>query len=158
MKKILLASLIVALAFAGVSAQGKSGPGSDPKSGTQSQAPASVTLEGKLSFVDTQPALTVNGKSYLLIAPEFFYYAYTYGLKEGQTIKVEGLEIPARAGQLRPEYARFAVTKLSFNGKDFDLGRSGMMGQGRGMMGQDWDGTPDQGRGMMGQGQRGSDR
>ena len=98
----------------------------------------SKTVEGKLSFLDGNPALQTSSEIYLLGFPDFYYYAYSNNLKTGDSLKVEGYQFEPDANKTRPY---LAVAKVTVNGKTFDFsGARGMMG-GRSSMG---------GGGMMG--------
>ncbi|MBP7096950.1 MAG: hypothetical protein KBC36_12795 [Spirochaetia bacterium] len=92
-------------------------------------ATAAKTLEGKLQIVDGVAALVVKDLTYILHFPGFFRTAYVEEIKVGTTIKVEGSEYPAPAGQTRPI---FAATKLTVGSKTFDLATQF---QGRGAFG-----------------------
>jgi hypothetical protein len=114
-------------------------------------ASRSKTLEGKLGFIDADPVLETKDATYILGFPNFYFYAYTDGIKQGTTLKVEGYSFaPASSG----DKPYFAVSRATINGKSYDFGgfgagapgtRGGMMGggYGRGMMGG-------YGQGMMG--------
>ncbi len=91
-------------------------------------------IEGKLAFADGGPVIQTKDASYVLGFPDFYYYAYTDGIKAGASLKLEGFEFAPGPGSPKPY---FAVTKASINGKSYDFsgfGGGGMMG-GRGMMG-----------------------
>ena len=101
------------------------------------------TIEGKLGFIGSSPALETKDATYLLGFPDFYYYAYTDGIKKGANLKLEGYLFAAGSAGARPY---FAVSKAFINGKSYDFGGFGrdMMGS-RGMMGGP-------GYGMMGGG------
>lgn len=104
-------------------------------------ASQSKTLEGKLGFIDDNPVLETKDATYLLGFPNFYYYAYTDGIKKGATLKVDGYSFaPVSTG----DKLYFAVSKATIDGKSYDFGGfcAGPAG-GRGMMGR-------YGQGMMG--------
>lgn len=147
-KRIVFAIIGLAALVGIVSAQGFApmmGRGAYPYAAPA--APAVKTLEGKLQIVDGVAALVVKDVTYILHFPGFFRTAYIEEIKVGATLKVEGSEYPAPAGQTRPI---FAATKITVGSKTFDLatqfqGRGaygampygGMMG-GRGGRGGRW--------------------
>jgi hypothetical protein len=116
--------------------RGQVGPGALP----QLQA---KSVEGKLAFANTKPTIVAKDKTYLLDMRQFFYYAYTDGIKAGDQMKLDGYELPTIAGQDQPV---FLVTKAVINGKTYDFTADFARGMGRRGMG---DG------GMMGYGNRG---
>jgi hypothetical protein len=145
-----LASLALAQPYGG----GGFGPmGGGPYAGGQpgvaQNAPEAKTIEGKLVFVDKIPAIQTKDKTYLIRMPQFFENAYFDGIKEGASVKADGYEFAALAGQDKPW---FAVTKAVIGGKTYDYttlgfghmggrrggpGGFGPMG-GPGMMGGRW--------------------
>jgi hypothetical protein len=146
MKRIAIV-LVIALAGAGlVVAQPFGGSGVGPGMGRgfapyaqQQEAPKTVTIEGKLVFIDSYPAVQTKDKTYILRMPRFYYYAYTDGIKEGVQVKAEGYELPAFPGQEKPF---FAATKATIGAKTYDLTLQGTRGAalcgpgfGGGMMG-----------------------
>ncbi len=153
MKRIAIVLVIALAGTAGLAAQPAWGPmgGPGPMMGQRfnqapQAAPKSVTLEGKLVFVDSYPAIQVKDKTYMLRMPGFYYYAYTDGIKEGASVKAEGYELPAFPGQDKPF---FAVTKATIGSKTYDLAQ---LSQGRGGMGM---GMGPMGGMMGGHGRRG---
>jgi hypothetical protein len=97
------------------------------------------TMEGKLTFVDGNPALQTKTMTYLLGFPDFYYYAYTNNFKKDDGMKIEGYLFAPASDKSSPY---LAVSKATVNGKAYDFsGSQGMMGRSGGMMG---------GRGMMG--------
>jgi len=96
-------------------------------------------IEGKLTFVDGNPALQTKAMTYLLGFPDFYYYAYTNNFKKDDGMKVEGYLFAPATDKSSPY---LSVTKATVNGKAYDFsGSQGMMGRTSGMMGS---------RGMMG--------
>lgn len=92
------------------------------------------SIEGALAFADGGPVIQTKDASYVLGFPDFYYYAYTDGIKEGAALKLEGFEFASGPGAAK---AYFAVAKASINGKTYDFsgfGAGGMMGGGRGGM------------------------
>ena len=97
-------------------------------------------VEGKLTFLEGNPALQTKTVTYLLGFPDFYYYAYTNNFKKDDTMKVEGYLFAPGSDQSRPY---LSVAKATVNGKTYDFsgtlgmmgGRNNMMGNGGGMMG-----------------------
>jgi hypothetical protein len=149
MKKI-IALLLSGLIVAGtLSAQAAAG-GTAPANATQT---ATVTkVEGKLALVNGMIAIQSAGKTYYVGGLERLI-GFIDGLKEGASVKVEGF---ARALPAAPEYIHLRLTKLTFNGKDYDLSQFGGKGMGRGGMmgGRGFDG----GAGPTGPGNMGNGR
>lgn len=85
------------------------------------------TLEGKLLFVDDEPAIKSGTTVYILDFPDFYYYAYNDNIKAGATLKIEGYEFPATAAS---DQIYFSVSKATIKGKVYEFS-----GFGRGMMG-----------------------
>jgi hypothetical protein len=144
MKRIAIVLVVALAGGAALAAQPFGGRGQGPLMGrdfyqgtqTPLEAPKPVTIEGKLVFVDTYPAVQTKDKTYILQMPRFYYYAYTDGIKEGAQVKAEGYEQPAFPGQDKP---LFAVTKATIGAKTYDLATlekdgMGMRGMMRGMM------------------------
>jgi hypothetical protein len=76
-------------------------------------------------------ALQAKDKTYYVMGLQHLI-GFIDGLKEGAAVKVEGY---ARAMPCAPEYAFLDLTKLTFNGKDYDLSQTPGNGKGgRGMM------------------------
>lgn len=151
--------LVLSLATAGlVSAQ--TGPLNNQQASPQSQQGTysawgpgaqlqAKSLEGKLAFANNLPTLVAKDGTYLLDMPEFFYYAYTDGIKAGDTVKADGYLLPTVPGQDKPG---FIVTKAVVNGKTYDF----TAGYGRGMMGGHGGMMGGYGRMMGGYGQNGA--
>jgi len=152
MKRIAIVLVVALVGGAALVAQPARGPmmgrGFGQGMQTTQEAPKTITIEGKLSFVDGHPAVQAKDKTYMLNMPRFYYYAYTDGIKEGAQVKAEGYAMPTVPGQDKPY---FSVTKATIGAKTYDMAElsadradncvmGGMMG-GRAMMG---------GRGMMG--------
>jgi len=130
---------IVALGMASAQPAPAVGPGYGPMRGYGMQAgpgmvpqvaPKPAAIEGKLVFVDGRPAAQTKDATYLLQMRGFYYYAYTDGIKEGATLKLDGYELPTVPGQDKP---LFIVTKAVIGGKTYDFTalaarRGGMMG------------------------------
>ncbi len=138
MKRFAVLFLSALIAVAAVSAQGAPAPFA------ADSAAVSVKVEGKLALVNGMIAIVAKGTTYYVGGLQHLV-GFVDGLKEGAAVKVEGY---AQQLPMAPEYSHLRITKLTFNGKDYDLsqamGRGGMHGQG-GMMG----GQGGQG-GMMG--------
>jgi hypothetical protein len=124
MKRICLAAL-AALVIAGTaSAQAQAAPAPAQPPQAQTQV---TTISGKLELIDGVIGLKSGGTSYYV--PRLRQLVgFVKDLQEGATVTLTGYAypLPQRSGS-----AVFMVTKLSFNGKDYDLGQSvGPMGQG----------------------------
>ena len=110
-----------------------------------------VTVEGKLAFVDSLPTIASGGKTWILPAGPFYQIAYQNNIKAGDTIKAEGfgMECEDEDATIKDAWS-LMPTKVSVNGKAIDLttfeGRGMMGGRGGMMNGRDFD----DGRGMMG--------
>lgn len=145
MKRISAAIVLVLATSMAIAAQPWAGRGMGNGMANTQAAPQAKSLEGKLLFVDKYPALQTKDATYMLEMPQFFFYAYTDGIKEGATVKVDGYEFPKVPGQ---DKAYFQVTKAVINGKTYDFTTQGF---GRGMMGGMGDGK---GSMMGGRGRR----
>lgn len=135
MKKTLMILVLVAATVTAVFANG---------------ARDSVTVEGKLAFVESLPTVTSGGKTWILPAGPFYQIAYENNIKAGDTIKAEGYGVECQDEDVTIKDAwSLMPTKVTVNGKAIDLttfegrgmmgGRGGMMGgrgynDGRGMM------------------------
>jgi len=125
--------LLIALSAAGAAFGQGYGPAFNP---ALAQAPAQelVKIEGKLTLVQGYPAIVVKDKTYFVRIPQLMY-GYVEGLGDGSLVKLEGYEqaVPFAANSFF-----FMATKLTFNGKDYDLsqhqnhGRMGMAGGAQG--------------------------
>jgi hypothetical protein len=105
------------------------------------------TIEGKLLFVDDEPAVKSGTAVYILDFPDFYYYAYNDNIKPGETLKLEGYEFPANAAG---DQIYFSVSKATIKGKVYEFS-----GFGRGMMGNYQGGMMNGNRGgMMGGGKK----
>lgn len=93
-----------------------------------------TTVDGKLAFVNGMIAVQTRDNKTYYVGGLQRLFGFVDGLKEGAAVKVEGyaVQIPAA-----PEYLHLMVTKLTFNGKDYDLSQGFGRGAGRGygMMG-----------------------
>jgi hypothetical protein len=151
MKRIALCMMALVAAAGIATAQTSGTKAADNQAATQT----TVKIEGKLALINGEIGIQVKDKTYYLQMPKYLF-GFIDGLKEGAQVKIEGYEF---ADTRTPGYSFLRATKLSFNGKDYDLsgygrgmGRGGMMG-GRGFD----DNGPAQGRGpgMMGRGRAG---
>ena len=126
MKKLALV-LVAALAVATVaSAQGMPW-GAYPNSTAQAQL---IKVDGKLALINGMIGLTSGGKTYY--TPMLGrLVGFVSGLSEGASVKLEGYEYPFAYA---PGFSTLAVTKLTLNGKDYDLSNSGGFGYGMGGM------------------------
>jgi len=98
--------------------------------GQQIQSVETVKVEGKLALVNGFIAVQAKDKTYYVMGIQRLI-GFIDGLKEGASVKLEGeaFEVP-----LAPEYLHLRATKLTFNGKDYDLS-TGFGRMGGGMMG-----------------------
>jgi hypothetical protein len=139
MKRIIAIAAVALIAAGSLFAQTR-GPRVDG-SGPQIQSVETVKVEGKLALVNGFIAVQTKDKTYYVMGIRRLI-GFVDGLKEGAAVKLEGeaFELP-----MAPEYLHLRVTKLTFNGKDYDLSQAfgrGMMGGGRmGCQdGDDWGG------------------
>jgi hypothetical protein len=126
MKRMIIIS-VAALAILGtVSAQAVRGrfdaPNTAPQAGTVSEE--TVSVEGKLAYVNGLIALQTRDKTYYVGGLQRLF-GFVEGLKEGASVKVEGY---TREMPLAPEYSHLMATKVSVNGKVYELPSQGMMG------------------------------
>jgi len=138
MKRILIIVAAGLIAAGSLSAQAF-GPASAPASQTQNVQ--TVKVEGKLALVNGMIAVQSGGKTYYVGSLNRLI-GFIDGLKEGASVKLEGYAFALPGA---PEYLYLRVTKLSFNGKDYDLSNSfgrgpagpmGINGPGAGFNGQ----------------------
>ena len=126
MKRILIIVAAGLIAAGSLSAQAF-GPGA--AAAVQTQNLQTVKVEGKLALVNGYIAVQSGGKTYYVGGLNRLI-GFIDGLKEGASVKLEGY---AFALPQAPEYQHLRVTKLTFNGKDYDLSNS--FGRGFGAMG-----------------------
>ncbi len=91
------------------------------------QSLETVKVEGKLTLVNGMIAVKEKDKTYYVGGLNRLV-GFIDGLKENASVKLEGYAIEVAGA---PEYAHLRATKLTFNGKDYDLSNT----FGRGMMG-----------------------
>jgi hypothetical protein len=124
MKRTIMA-VLAALAIAGAaSAQGSANP---PPKG-QDQLPQQTTISGKLEWIEGTIGLKSGGSTYF--APQLrMLVGFVKDLQEGASVTLTGyaMKVPYGSGSYF-----FHAVKLSFNGKDYELGQGGMMGRGFG--------------------------
>jgi hypothetical protein len=86
-------------------------------------APATVTVSGTLEAVNARIAVKSAGQTYYVLGIDRLI-GFVAGLNEGAPVTLEGYEGPAPAGpaDAGSEYRILFASKLSFNGKDYDLG------------------------------------
>ena len=97
---------------------------------------ATITkVEGTLALVNGMVAIQTKEKKVFYVMGLQHLLGFVDGLKEGATVKAEGY---ADSLNLAPEYTMLRLTKVNFNGRDFDLSQigPGNGGRGRGMGGQ----------------------
>lgn len=126
MKRILIIVAAGLIATGSLSAQAF-GPG--PLAATQTQNLQTVKVEGKLALVNGMISVQSGGKTYYVGGLNRLI-GFIDGLKEGSSVKLEGYAVALPAA---PEYLHLRVTKLTFNGKEYDLSNS--FGRGIGAMG-----------------------
>lgn len=128
MKKLALV-LVAAIAVASVASAQAVPWRFAPNTATQAQL---VKVDGKLALINGVIGVTAGGKTYYTPMVRRLV-GFINGLSEGAAVKLEGYEYPIA---LAPGYSTLAVTKLTFNGKDYDLSTSGGFGYGgHGMQG-----------------------
>lgn len=128
MKRILIIVAAGLIAAASLSAHAF-GPGVGPLALNQTQNLQTVKVDGKLALVNGMIAVQSGGKTYYVGGLNRLI-GFIDGLKEGSSVKLEGYALALPGA---PEYLHLQVTKLTFNGKDYDLSNS--VGYGMGMMG-----------------------
>jgi hypothetical protein len=96
---------------------GPQSPGQQPPGPQGQPTQATATIKGGLSFVNGQIAVKSAGVTYYVRGLQRLF-GFVDGLKEGAEVTLEGYvsDIP-----VAPEYKRFLVTKLTFNGKEYAL-------------------------------------
>jgi hypothetical protein len=133
MKRIATLIVVGIIAASAVSAQAWGPAGSVGPGPSFTQNAEVVKVEGKLTLVNGMIALKDKDKTYYVGGLNRLV-GFIDGLKENASVKLEGYAIAVPAA---PEYAHLRVTKLTFNGKDYDLSNT----FGRGMMGGRGDGN-----------------
>jgi hypothetical protein len=108
MKKVVLILAIVALVCGGIFAQTAT---------TAVSSATAVQVSGNLGLVNGRVALTDGGKTYYLEGIQHLT-GLVDGLNEGASVKVEGYASPSNVS---PEYVFLRLTKLTFNGKSYDI-------------------------------------
>jgi hypothetical protein len=128
MKKLAII-LVAALAVAGVASAQAVPWGPYAYSADQAKL---VKVDGKLALINGMIGLSAGGKTYY--TPMLTrLVGFVNGLNEGSSVKLDGYEYPLAYA---PGYSMLAVTKLTLNGKDYDLGNNGQgFGPGYGMYG-----------------------
>jgi hypothetical protein len=131
MKRTIMAALVAITIAVAASAQGAAAP--QPPKGQAPDQAQQVTVTGKLEWIDGTIGLRSGGAVYY--APQVrMLVGFVKDLQEGATVTLSGYadKIPYSPNSF------FRATKLSFNGKDYELGQGfgAMMGRGQGMMGR----------------------
>ena len=128
MKKLVFI-LVAALAVAGVASAQAVPRGPYAYSADQAKL---VKVDGKLALINGMIGLSTADKTYY--TPMLTrLVGFVNGLNEGSFVKLEGYEYPLAYA---PGYSMLAVTKLTLNGKDYNLGSYGPgFGPGYGMHG-----------------------
>jgi hypothetical protein len=111
MKRIILCISLVFLAL-GAFAQTRNRVGPQ-----WSEPPASVTVSGRLEAVNARIAVKSGDLTYFVFGIDRLV-GFVAGLNEGAQVTLEGYESPESAAS---EYRALWVSKLTFNGKDYDL-------------------------------------
>jgi hypothetical protein len=121
--------LVAALAVAGVASAQAVPWGPYAHSADQTKL---VKVDGKLALINGMIGLSAGGKTYY--TPMLTrLVGFVNGLNEGSSVKLEGYDY---ALTYAPGYSMLAVTKLTLNGKDYDLSNNGQgFGPGYGMYG-----------------------
>ncbi len=101
------------------------------------------TVEGKLAIVDSIPTITVGAESWALPPGPFYQVAWENGLKDGDTLKVEGFVFDGPRDD--DEKPMIMPTKAWANGKALDLSNANMRGPGSRRDRRDWNGRCDRG-------------
>ena len=144
MKRIVTLLVIGVIAASALSAQAigpRGGIGPGPAAVQNAEV---VKVEGKLALVNGMIAVKDKDKTYYVGGIRRLV-GFIDGLKENAAVKLEGYAVPVPAA---PEYQFLRVTKLTFNGKDYDL--STMIGRMGGRFnGGCWGGEDQNGRGGM---------
>jgi hypothetical protein len=146
MKRMIVITAIGLIAAGSLFAQSR-GPRIDGNgSAPQIQNLETVKVDGKLALVNGFIGVQAKDKTYYVMGLQNLI-GFIDGLKEGAAVKLEGqaFDMP-----MAPEYAVLHVTKLTLNGKDYDLSRSFGRGFGDGFGGGMMGGGRGTGRGMMG--------
>jgi hypothetical protein len=127
--------MIVAISAVGIASAQRGGWGMNmqnrPAQQFQQVQPKAATIEGKLVFIDEEPAVETKDKTYYIHWQRFYFDAYNNGIKEGAQMKLDGYELAALPGSDKPS---FVVTKAVVNGKTYDFTTPGNR-MGGGMMG-----------------------
>ena len=93
------------------------GRGREPRDRVNPPPAEAVTVSGNLQLVEGHIALIADGKTYFVKGIQRLI-GFIDGLKEGAAVRLEGFAIPVPLNS----GARFLrVTKLTFNGKAYDL-------------------------------------
>jgi opacity protein-like surface antigen len=85
-------------------------------------APQVTQISGNLALINGHVAIKSGDKTYYLQGIQRLL-GFVDGLKEGSSVKVEGYSLPMQAA---PEYVFMRLTKLTFNGKAYDLSQAGL--------------------------------
>jgi hypothetical protein len=136
-KKILIGSLLFAIAFGGL-AFGSGQSDSTPNIPGPATTGDKLTLSGTVKVENLiHPVLSSGGKEYYLMVPRFLLNDVV--VKDGAQVKIEGYQTtntPRFSTEAKGTY--ILVTKATVDGKDYDLtvenGGKGMMGDRGGMM------------------------
>jgi len=135
MKKTLVLLAMALIASVGLIAQADGrGPKNAPAPAPRvEQNEAVVQASGNLAYVNGWIALQSGEKTYYLAGIQRLL-GFVDGLKEGATVKVEGY---VREMPMAPEYSFLRLTKITVNGKSYDIpkmpcGDGNGMGCGRG--------------------------
>lgn len=133
MKKLVFGLMMALAVVTLVSAQAGRSPAAT--NGTAVTAQETVKVDGKLALIDGRIAVKSGDKTYYLNNIGRLT-GFIDGLKEGAAIKAEGYVC---AIDTETANTNVMVTKLTVNGKDYDLGATGGMGNrgGMGRMGGD---------------------
>ena len=115
MKRIVLCVLFAAAVSGVLLAQEPGQPGSFPRN----QTPEKITLSGSLGLSRGRIVLESGGNTYYIAGLDRLT-GFVEGLKEGASVSLEGWAFPLPRSEAEQEQI-FRATKLSLNGKDYEL-------------------------------------
>lgn len=86
------------------------------------------TIEGKVTIVDSIPTITDGKDSWALPPGPFYQVAWENGIKEGDTLKVEGFVMERERGDEKMKMIR--PSRVWANGKELNVSNVARMGKG----------------------------
>jgi hypothetical protein len=90
---------------------------------SQKEEPEKITVSGNLSIARGMIALESENTVYYVPGLQRFT-GFIDGFKEGASVTLEGYEVPVRFPE-EDAGKRFSVTKMTLNGKEYDVGFQG---------------------------------